>query len=350
MHPAHVNLPACPAKCRCKHKLQQRHFVSLRTLSSRQQAAHVLLVLAAVREALANFTTAFKLAVLLSREPISLSGSTTQQQQQQQQEQEQPTWEDPHTEQHLEWQQLQGADTAPEEGAQSAAGSGCGAPATKARCDTPQQQPCPSGPQGELARSASGSQHTGSQPATDGTAADAPAGSQSADLTATPAAAGDTGQAPAGQDDECEGAALWDRSHEGWQDLMQRAWRGEEAAVLACAQELIHGGEFCLQDCGLARQLLRTVVQQQQQSCGAACLWLGQLSERGLGLPAPDYSDAAAWYGKGAELGHLECAQALAFYYEHGLGEELACKEGGGAGVVGLQVALLGLAAASTVE
>jgi hypothetical protein len=109
---------------------------------------------------------------------------------------------------------------------------------------------------------------------------------------------------------------------------MQRAWRGEEAAVLACAQELIHGGEFCLQDCDLARQLLRTVMEQQQQPCGDACLWLGQLSERGLGLPAsaPDYSDAAAWYGRGAELGHLECAQALAFYYEHGLGEQLACK------------------------
>lgn len=57
------------------------------------------------------------------------------------------------------------------------------------------------------------------------------------------------------------------------------------------------------------------------QSCGTACLWLGQLSERGLGLPAADYFEAAAWYGQGAELGHLECVQALAFYYEHGLGE-----------------------------
>lgn len=67
--------------------------------------------------------------------------------------------------------------------------------------------------------------------------------------------------------------------------------------------------------------MLRCAVQVVQQSSGTACLWLGQLSERGLGLPAPDYVDAAAWYGKGAEIGHLECAQALAFYYEHGLGE-----------------------------
>lgn len=65
------------------------------------------------------------------------------------------------------------------------------------------------------------------------------------------------------------------------------------------------------------------VVQAVYQSGGTACLWLGQLAERGLGLPAgaPDYVEAAAWYGKGAALGHLECAQALAFYYQHGLGE-----------------------------
>jgi len=65
------------------------------------------------------------------------------------------------------------------------------------------------------------------------------------------------------------------------------------------------------------------VSQAVYQSGGTACLWLGQLAERGLGLPAgaPDYVEAAAWYGKGAALGHLACAQALAFYYQHGLGE-----------------------------
>jgi TPR repeat protein len=67
--------------------------------------------------------------------------------------------------------------------------------------------------------------------------------------------------------------------------------------------------------------VLRCLLQVADQSCGTACLWLGQLSERGLGLPAADYVEAAAWYGQGAELGHLECAQALAFCYQHGLGE-----------------------------
>lgn len=53
--------------------------------------------------------------------------------------------------------------------------------------------------------------------------------------------------------------AEWERSQEGWQGLMQQAWCGDVGAVLACAQELIHGGDFCLQDCRLARQLLQTV-------------------------------------------------------------------------------------------
>lgn len=63
------------------------------------------------------------------------------------------------------------------------------------------------------------------------------------------------------------------------------------------------------------------MLQVAHQPSGTACLWLGQLSERGLGLPAPDYVEAGAWFGRGAALGHLECAHALAFYYQHGLGE-----------------------------
>jgi hypothetical protein len=54
-------------------------------------------------------------------------------------------------------------------------------------------------------------------------------------------------------------AAAWEHSQDGWQQLVRRAWRGDVQAVLACAQELIHGGDFCLQDFDLARQLLQTV-------------------------------------------------------------------------------------------
>lgn len=69
-----------------------------------------------------------------------------------------------------------------------------------------------------------------------------------------------------------------------------------------------------------------------EQGVGTACLWLGQLAEQGCSLPAPDYEAAADWFGKGAALGHLECAQALGFYYENGLGES-----GGGVSVQHLQ-------------
>lgn len=59
--------------------------------------------------------------------------------------------------------------------------------------------------------------------------------------------------------DNIEDAAEWEHSEGGWQELLQRAWHGDAAAVLACAQELIHGGDYCLQDFGLAIQLLQTV-------------------------------------------------------------------------------------------
>jgi TPR repeat protein len=55
---------------------------------------------------------------------------------------------------------------------------------------------------------------------------------------------------------------------------------------------------------------------------GEACHWLGQMCEHGLGLPAADYEQAAAWYGHGAALQHAASAHALAFALENGLGKQ----------------------------
>lgn len=85
-----------------------------------------------------------------------------------------------------------------------------------------------------------------------------------------------------------------------------------KTAANSCATHILHCCPLHLIPCWL---------QTLHQPCGTACLWLGQLAERGFGLPAPDYTEAAAWYGRGAALGHLECALALAFYYQHGLGK-----------------------------
>ena len=75
---------------------------------------------------------------------------------------------------------------------------------------------------------------------------------------------GDKEEAAEGADeglceDTLDAVAAWQHTTEGWQALMLRAWRGEVGAVLACAQELIHGGDFCMQDINLARKLLHTV-------------------------------------------------------------------------------------------
>jgi TPR repeat protein len=46
------------------------------------------------------------------------------------------------------------------------------------------------------------------------------------------------------------------------------------------------------------------------------------MCEQGLGLPAADLEQAAAWYGHGAALQHAGSAHALAFALENGLGKQ----------------------------
>lgn len=74
--------------------------------------------------------------------------------------------------------------------------------------------------------------------------------------------------------------------------------------------------------CALALPVAQTIP----NGCATACLWLGELSEHGLGVnpmtaPLDPWEEAAAWYGQGAALGDLKCAHALAYCYQHGLGE-----------------------------
>jgi hypothetical protein len=45
----------------------------------------------------------------------------------------------------------------------------------------------------------------------------------------------------------------------GWQRLLQEAQQGDPAAILACSQELISGGQFCLPDHQMARDMLLRV-------------------------------------------------------------------------------------------
>lgn len=274
--------------CRCKRKLHQKHLVSIRTLTSRQQAAHVLKVLSAAKEALNNFSTAFRLAVLLSKEQNSMSnsGQSRQKQQalqqlQQLQQQHAMLMQQEEQEELQEWQQLEWASAAPgvhqhaeQQQQQSAAGTHnnpahTAQAANEAACtDSNPQLPCePAQPlngsatalpaaTSTLAAACDAATSTSGAACHAGAAPDPLAECYATDAT-EPAGAG-----PADKHDAFDvaaAAAPWEHSQDGWQGLMQRAWRGEVQAVLACAQELIHGGDYCLQDCALARKLLRTV-------------------------------------------------------------------------------------------
>jgi hypothetical protein len=269
------------------------------TLSSRHHAAHILHVLSTAKDALLTFSTAFRLAVMLSREHASSTGSALQQQQQQQgashshTQQEYASWGAAGEQQ----QQLGGrgmeAYAELHSAAHSLAGQTdrtAGATISEAGVKLPSAHEPPqkcinTGDAGEVTGAdtlAGGNtqqqpqQHPCapaqaiSSPATEpaAPAAAVAAGMHSPELaavgetTAPTAAAAAAGIAPDGQldaFDNIEDAAEWQHSEEGWQELLQRAWHGDADAVLACAQELIHGGDYCLQDFSLAVQLLHTV-------------------------------------------------------------------------------------------
>uniref|UniRef100_A0A383V538 Uncharacterized protein n=1 Tax=Tetradesmus obliquus TaxID=3088 RepID=A0A383V538_TETOB len=82
------------------------------------------------------------------------------------------------------------------------------------------------------------------------------------------------------------------------------------------SEDLVAAALACMPDYQRAWALL----QQAAGASGEACHLLGQLCEQGLGLPAADYEQAAAWYGHGAALQHAASAHALAFALENGLG------------------------------
>jgi hypothetical protein len=258
----------------------------VRTLSSKQQATHVLQVLTAAKDAFHNFTTAFKLAVLLStHSPASFTETTEQHQHQQGDSAAQSFIEQDELDVQHWWQQddaeaAEDSTHSQQQTSSSIAGASRSAshPAdsttnSSLAGDAAAQQ---QGPQCAPAAPVSSSSHHSLDLSVASAGADTTPRQQSVRVTqqstAEPAAAVQLDAELEGLDDApvADSAAYhddsspnviaeWERSQEGWQGVMQRAWRGDVGAVLDCAQELIHGGDFCLQDCRLARQLLQTV-------------------------------------------------------------------------------------------
>lgn len=82
----------------------------------------------------------------------------------------------------------------------------------------------------------------------------------------------------------------------------------------------IRGGEFVLFDRSDYRTALQTLLPQARGGDPVAQTYVGEIYERGLGLPGPDYAAAAEWYRKAAEAGHRPAQVSLGSLYERGLG------------------------------
>jgi hypothetical protein len=83
----------------------------------------------------------------------------------------------------------------------------------------------------------------------------------------------------------------------------------------------IRGGEYVAYDRADYRTALNVWLPQAQEGDKEAQTYVGEIYEKGLGVP-PDYVVAAAWYRKAAAQGHSRAQINMGFLYEKGLGVE----------------------------
>jgi Caspase domain/Sel1 repeat len=83
----------------------------------------------------------------------------------------------------------------------------------------------------------------------------------------------------------------------------------------------IRGGEYVSYDRADYRTSLNVWLPQAQEGDKEAQTYVGEIYEKGLGVP-PDYAVAVAWYRKAAAQGHSRAQINLGFLYEKGLGVE----------------------------
>jgi caspase domain-containing protein/Sel1 repeat-containing protein len=82
----------------------------------------------------------------------------------------------------------------------------------------------------------------------------------------------------------------------------------------------IRGGTWVAYDRADYKTALEVWREQADKGDPEALTYIGEIHERGLGLPAPDYAAAAEWYRKAASAGSKRAAINLGRLYEHGLG------------------------------
>jgi TPR repeat protein len=82
----------------------------------------------------------------------------------------------------------------------------------------------------------------------------------------------------------------------------------------------IRGGEFVLFDRSDYGTALQALLPKARAGDMIAQTYVGEIYEKGLGLPGPDYAEAASWYRKAAVQGHGPAQIALGALYEQGQG------------------------------
>lgn len=82
----------------------------------------------------------------------------------------------------------------------------------------------------------------------------------------------------------------------------------------------IRGGEFILFDRSDYKTALTTLLPKAEAGDAIAQTYVGEIYEKGLGLPAPDPARAAFWYRKAAASGHRPAQTNLGTLYERGFG------------------------------
>ena len=82
----------------------------------------------------------------------------------------------------------------------------------------------------------------------------------------------------------------------------------------------IRGGEWVAYDRADYKTALEVWREKADKGDPEALTYVGEIHERGLGLPGPDYTAAAQWYRRAAAAGSKRAAINLGHLYEQGLG------------------------------
>jgi hypothetical protein len=100
----------------------------------------------------------------------------------------------------------------------------------------------------------------------------------------------------------------------------QLVYQGPRRATKTSARDCeIRGGEYTAYDRADYRTALKVWQAQAEQGDLAAQTYVGEIYEKGLGVP-PDYEAAARWYRRAADAGYPRAAINLGSLYERGLG------------------------------